>query len=742
MVLGYDEDILHIRADCFVSRQLDLYLVDNLSKEEKAAICIQCHFRGYLGRKKYLELLYEQFNQEEEMRMQRTLKQVEEGELLVENHKLEVEFDDNTSIRRNRSRYYITKVITIQRAWRAYLLNKANRDNLLSCEEADQEDDDEDESPLETDESSQSEMSDTESTAQESNTVSASNSSDMLSVKSREDESEGANSREEYVQALSTMHDLESSVELDDAEFARLQQAIEDKKNKNINNLSLAEEFANIDVVNPEVAASTEIQSEYESDGRFDGASASQDKMSGRQSRMDRYDSATESEERSEVEENENIVEKEETESLEKGNTESDELRDHENNTMDDSDRTEKSGNSEQIRTECSEEKSSDLSHKQTEEKSPTTPPEGTFDVYNLEETTLPVMDWASLEAHLANISKEEQSARESQRSNREEILRKLAMAGEDDEIEGDIYGKGKDKLSTRLQGGMNLQICFVNDSLSDSEVNEEDGDSPRSPVTYNKENDAVTPKSPSKETKVEIKEPEEEEDFAVKQARLQEEARLALAQARPMARMQIEVEKQQRKKSPVAELAGAAGLTEITEGLSGKRMLRKQTLVTMTVSQIKTIVNDLRSQIENLNEELMQQLIVRDELQMEQDSKLVDIEDLSRWINMNMQMTREKERNQPKQQRLENRNKRQYDTLLSLLSNTLPVSRKCMCGVSRSSSMSSRSISSPESQKSINSPQESIRSLTSPTDSSSTSHISSPELTWVRQAIVKYWYT
>lgn len=37
---------------------------------------------------------------------------------------------------------------------------------------------------------------------------------------------------------------------------------------------------------------------------------------------------------------------------------------------------------------------------------------------------------------------------------------------GGDEEAEGDIYGKGRDKLSARLQGGMNLQICFVNENL------------------------------------------------------------------------------------------------------------------------------------------------------------------------------------------------------------------------------------------------------------------------------------
>ena len=48
---------------------------------------------------------------------------------------------------------------------------------------------------------------------------------------------------------------------------------------------------------------------------------------------------------------------------------------------------------------------------------------------------------------------------------------------GTDDEAEGDIYGKSKDKLSTRLQSGMNLQICFVNEPVDGSDLEE---DSPR----------------------------------------------------------------------------------------------------------------------------------------------------------------------------------------------------------------------------------------------------------------------
>lgn len=62
----------------------------------------------------------------------------------------------------------------------------------------------------------------------------------------------------------------------------------------------------------------------------------------------------------------------------------------------------------------------------------------------------------------------------QTQKNSRQAILRKLAM-GTDDEAEGDIYGKGKDTLSRRLQSGMNLQICFVNEPAEGSGSDFED---------------------------------------------------------------------------------------------------------------------------------------------------------------------------------------------------------------------------------------------------------------------------
>lgn len=50
-----------------------------------------------------------------------------------------------------------------------------------------------------------------------------------------------------------------------------------------------------------------------------------------------------------------------------------------------------------------------------------------------------------------------------------------------------------------------------------------------------------------------------EDMDFLSRQKKLQAEAKLALAMAKPMAKMQVEVEKQNRKKSPVADLVSTS---------------------------------------------------------------------------------------------------------------------------------------------------------------------------------------
>uniref|UniRef100_A0A7N8XNA4 Uncharacterized LOC113134636 n=1 Tax=Mastacembelus armatus TaxID=205130 RepID=A0A7N8XNA4_9TELE len=219
----------------------------------------------------------------------------------------------------------------------------------------------------------------------------------------------------------------------------------------------------------------------------------------------------------------------------------------------------------------------------------------------------------------------------QAQRNERESIRQKLALGSFYDD-EPVIYTScSKNGLSSWLQSGVNLQVCFVNDSSSDKDSDAEDSrtetslDTPLSPVS--KQSSSLS----DRDTAEEDSDPLDDcGGFWRVQRRLQEEARVALALARPMARMQVEVERQIQlhRRSPVADLL--PHLPHIIEGLL-KRNLRRGDMKDMSLGQLQFITNDLISQIKSLNEELVQLLLMRDELHVEQDARLVDIEDIIR---------------------------------------------------------------------------------------------------------------
>ncbi|XP_067948821.1 IQCJ-SCHIP1 readthrough transcript protein-like isoform X2 [Watersipora subatra] len=115
---------------------------DAIDKRVAAAIVIQSHYRGYVDRGKFLGMLYDQFEKEEEDRKARAARQVEEGELLVANHKLEIEFEDAETAVKNKEKLYQFHIITIQRAWRAYKRRQLKKLHSLtdaSCEEVNED---------------------------------------------------------------------------------------------------------------------------------------------------------------------------------------------------------------------------------------------------------------------------------------------------------------------------------------------------------------------------------------------------------------------------------------------------------------------------------------------------------------------------------------------------------------------------------------------------------------------------
>ncbi|XP_023943955.2 putative leucine-rich repeat-containing protein DDB_G0290503 isoform X1 [Bicyclus anynana] len=301
------------------------------------------------------------------------------------------------------------------------------------------------------------------------------------------------------------------------------------------------------------------------------------------------------------------------------------------------------------------------------------------FDVYNIE-TALPKLDLDAIENHI----KAAKEAERRKRNDREEIRKRLAMGVDTEEYYslGHIDRPGKKpSLHSRLQNGKNLQICFMNETASDNESQASDIErnfncnsksSSRSslfsknsfnhpyqtrPLSVNiTKNDSNTqggaklrPTSLTlKSTKsrsthslghIELK----ESDFFALQATLQTEARIALAQAKEMARIQMERERHARAVSPVTEMLQRSMEKANAPLAPDRRRVSRHLLTDMNIAQLQVIVNELHSQIESLNDSLVKFLMARDELHMGQDSMLVDIEDLTRYLGVKEQTKKTK---------------------------------------------------------------------------------------------------
>ncbi|XP_018494511.2 uncharacterized protein LOC100899921 [Galendromus occidentalis] len=115
-----------------------------------------------------------------------------------------------------------------------------------------------------------------------------------------------------------------------------------------------------------------------------------------------------------------------------------------------------------------------------------------------------------------------------------------------------------------------------------------------------------------------------DDQSFLARKTRLMAEARLALAQAPEHARRELQSLREKRnlqRRSAVASLLLPPGSRRFNRTILSKLCARK----------LQFILNDLREQVESLNEELVKLLLQRDELNMERDGKLVEIEDLDR---------------------------------------------------------------------------------------------------------------
>ncbi|CAF3215851.1 unnamed protein product [Rotaria sp. Silwood2] len=244
-------------------------------------------------------------------------------------------------------------------------------------------------------------------------------------------------------------------------------------------------------------------------------------------------------------------------------------------------------------------------------------------DLLYTNESLLPQVDWENLERQLKQAQIERERYDKARLSDRDEIRRKLAAGNESEGENEDYYTSDYIKktmvtTSHRRRQGSNLQICFVNEHHQANESPDNDVTSTNlSTQSKNLKSDEINSSTIENY----------DEDILAKQQRLKEEAKVALVLGAKMARMQVQIERRalKKKKSPLYDIIGI--------NTNGDKPLTLRMLEDMNIGQLQVIVNDLHCQIEAHNEELVNLLMERDSLSMEQDSILVDIEDLTKRL-------------------------------------------------------------------------------------------------------------
>lgn len=173
-------------------------------------------------------------------------------------------------------------------------------------------------------------------------------------------------------------------------------------------------------------------------------------------------------------------------------------------------------------------------------------------------------------------------------KNDREEIRKRL--------VEGFHNKKStkKSSLESRLQNGSNLQLCFMNEQSSDTEL------------------------------------PLNDCDISVENGKAELKQGLNLAKNRARAHM-ISDQRHCVISAVIKESLSKVGVKLDND----RRRVSRHFLMRLNLAQLQVIVNDLHSYIKYLNESLVNLLLERDELHMAKDSMLVDIEDLKHITRM-----------------------------------------------------------------------------------------------------------
>ncbi|VDK69233.1 unnamed protein product [Litomosoides sigmodontis] len=226
-------------------------------------------------------------------------------------------------------------------------------------------------------------------------------------------------------------------------------------------------------------------------------------------------------------------------------------------------------------------------------------------------DTCLPQLDFNKLEEKL-NCAAKERIVTERKLLG-EQVRRRLALQVEQCTA-GRVPGvyRRPSKSNPRLQTGMNLQICYINDLKDDGNDDVESSDDdfyvPKSKSAPNLRN-AVIDGSNLNASQL------RQAVSAIKEKRqvLEEETKMMLLKAKQAAKMQMEIEKLNTNRFTTAIPPKASRLQ----------------LSKMTCQQLIEISEKISRRINEENAELMRLLVEKDSLYMQQDSMLVDIEDM-----------------------------------------------------------------------------------------------------------------
>ncbi|XP_038642920.1 schwannomin-interacting protein 1-like [Scyliorhinus canicula] len=217
----------------------------------------------------------------------------------------------------------------------------------------------------------------------------------------------------------------------------------------------------------------------------------------------------------------------------------------------------------------------------------------------------MPIMNWEALENHIAGLQ-----LRENEKQARERNANPAVVAADQsplwrrktdgshrftsqERVDSNSWQMTGFSCATRFHSRMNLQLCFINESSSDSDTEEPAGGA------------AATP-SPQG-TRAE--EGAAEGSLLSRRKELESEAKRGLA----LLKRRLDLEKQQSKASP--RQSHALELSDLRQ---------------LNMKQIQNRQSSIFSQIHGFNTQLMELLEIRDDLKTEQDAMLVEIGDLT----------------------------------------------------------------------------------------------------------------